>query len=224
MLAAHDLGWLLDRDYPMGAALVLVGDRYHLKARQRLALQRSLCSADDARARQAHAVSREQVSGRTLHLDGLNVVISVEVALGGGVLIAARDGTLRDLAGLRGSYRVVAETAPAIAAIADTIRALAPGRVRIAIDRPVSNSGRLRAQLLAAAPAFGAPLEVDLVASADVVLRDVPGVDVVASADSVVMERAVAWANLVAWVVSDHVPAANVIPLSRGLESGMMAP
>ena len=59
-------------------------------------------------------------------IDGFNVVASVESALGGGVLLLSRDGALRDMASVHGSYRLVEETHAALIAIAETIEKALP--------------------------------------------------------------------------------------------------
>lgn len=50
----------------------------------------------------------------TVHIDGFNTVITLEVALSGSPVFYCRDGALRDLAGLRGTYRVIDKTQEAI--------------------------------------------------------------------------------------------------------------
>src|SRR5947208_11694766 len=49
--ATGDLSWLLTRGYASPSALKVAGDRYHLNARQRIAVMRCACSdaARDAR-------------------------------------------------------------------------------------------------------------------------------------------------------------------------------
>ena len=45
----HDLSWLLGRGYAIVSAVKLVGDRWSLTERQRMAVRRAACS-DEARA------------------------------------------------------------------------------------------------------------------------------------------------------------------------------
>jgi len=102
--AAHDVGWLVDRSYPRESTVRFVGDHYQLAARQRLALFRGAVSDGEQRRRAAREERGEHVRGQTLLIDGLNLVITLEVALAGGPLLACADGTIRHLAGLqRGS-------------------------------------------------------------------------------------------------------------------------
>lgn len=112
--AAADLCWLLSRDYAVPSALQLVGDRHQLAVRQRAAVARCACSDASRAQRMARQVAAERLAGQALWLDGYNVLTTVEVALGGGVILSAWDQTYRDIAGMHGTYRKVAETLPAL--------------------------------------------------------------------------------------------------------------
>src|SRR6266851_3119876 len=68
--AVGELSWLLTRDYSLKGALKLVGDRYTLTDRQRLAVARAACS-DQSQARRLHSlVSAEAVLHEALMVDG----------------------------------------------------------------------------------------------------------------------------------------------------------
>ena len=141
--AASEICWLLDRGYPPAASLKLVGDRHQLVERQRTAIARCACSADDARRRREHRVPAERLAGETLWIGGYNVLVSIEAALSGGVILRARDGSFRDLVSMHGTYRKVAETVPAIRLLGAVIADSGVARCHWWLDRPVSNSGRL---------------------------------------------------------------------------------
>ena len=47
-------------------------------------------------------------------LDGFNCVITLEAALSGGLVLIGRDGCLRDLSSIHGTYRAVSETPRAV--------------------------------------------------------------------------------------------------------------
>src|SRR6185437_10906506 len=66
--AAADFCWLLDRDYAPNSALELVGNRYSLAARQRMAISRYACSAGDAQRRAKGCIDLSQARGRELWL------------------------------------------------------------------------------------------------------------------------------------------------------------
>ena len=75
--AASDLRWLLTRGYPLNSSLKLVGDRYQIVARQRLAVGRCVASSEAQQRRQRHAVTPEALSKQELWIDGFNVLTSV---------------------------------------------------------------------------------------------------------------------------------------------------
>ena len=188
--ATADLCWLLDQGYSVRPALRLVGDRFALTDRQRIAIRRCSCSESQRVDRMERAVGAAELAGATIWIDGFNVLTTVEAALAGGVLLLGRDGALRDMASMHGSYRRVAETEPAIAAIAETLRAFGVGACRWWLDAPVSNSGRLASILRTYALEQALDWSVEVVADPDVHLRDAPVEVVVATADSGLMDAA----------------------------------
>ena len=142
--AVEDYSWLLSHGYSEPASLKLVGDRFLLTARQRVAVMRCSCSVFAHGMRHAAEVLPHEAAARPLVIDGYNVLTTVEAALAGGVLLIARDGCMRDMASMHGSWRKVAETAPAIELIGQTLEAEKIRQVKWLLDSPVSNSGRLR--------------------------------------------------------------------------------
>lgn len=209
--ATADLSWLLTRGYSGVGALKLVGDRYQLSARQRIAVARSACSDQDLSRRRAHEVGPEQLRGRPLWIDGYNVLTTVEAALAGGILLAARDGTLRDMASMHGSYRKVMETRPALALLGEMAVLLGVSASVWYLDRPVSNSGRLKTIMAGLAEERGWNWSIQLVANPDAVLWQTD--QIVATADSVILDRCRAWFNLGRETVARRVPEARVIAL-----------
>jgi hypothetical protein len=192
------VAWLLDRGYPRESAVRFVGDRFQLAARQRLALMRGVCSEAEQRRRAAIEEGVEDVRGRTLLIDGLNLVITLEVALAGGPLLACADGAVRDLAGLRGSYRPVRQTDEAVERIGGALNTLRTAGARVYLDAPVPCSGKLRARFLEHASRWDRPIRVDLVKDPDACLASARHV---ASSDAAVIDRSASWFNLGAVLV-----------------------
>jgi len=203
--AAEEIVWLLGRGYPLATAVEVVGNHHQLEARQRLALQRMLCSPEQRQKRQERAIERTDARGRTLLIDGFNLIITIEVALSGGLILDCADGTVRDLAGLHGSYRPVHETDPALDHIGRELRALSPGGVRFFLDAPVSNSGRLCKRILDAARHWPFPADAEVVPSPDAILARAENA---VTADATVLDRCASWLNLARFVVDRHIPAA----------------
>jgi hypothetical protein len=220
--ATDDLCWLLGRAYAHDSALKLVGDRYGLVARQRIAVSRCACSDADARTRASRQVGPERLVGSAMWIDGYNVLTTIEAALAGGILLAARDGTSRDMASMHGSYRKVAETLPALELLGSMLASLGIAEAVWYLDRPVSNSGRLKRIIEDLAELRHWPWRVELSPNPDHVLvsagrasQSTPGETgqsiVVASADSVVLDRCGPWFNLARETVVRHIPVARIV-------------
>lgn len=209
--AVAHLSWLLTRGYAVTSALKLVGDRFGLTDRQRKAVLRSSCSDQALHRRQATSVKPENVADQVLHLDGFNVLTTIEAALAGGVLLLGRDGCLRDMASMHGNYRKVEETRPALALIGTTLADWRPADCIWYLDRPVSNSGRLSQILTEVAGEHGWDWRTELVPDPDAILRTLP--EIVVSADAVILDDCSQWLNLAFEVVSRQIPSAVILPL-----------
>lgn len=215
--AAEEVSWLLGRGYSMATAVAAAGNHHQLEQRQRVALARG-CSSDEQRDRRrarCHPVA--EAHGHALYIDALNVVIALEVALCGGVLIRGRDGALRDLAGLRGTYRITKETGHAVELVGDILRRNPPRRVVWLLDQPVSNSGRLRALIVSCAAEWPFPVEAELVPNPDPLLAQCSGDDWVASADALILDACGCWVNLAREVASELEPRPWIVDLGVAL-------
>lgn len=210
--AVADFSWLLGNGYARASALKLVGDRWTLTERQRLAVLRSSCPDDAVTRRARHRVEPEGLTGEWIAVDGFNVLTTIEAALGGAVVLLGRDGCLRDVAGVHGTYRKVEETAPAVRLAGEVLRAVGVAGCTWLLDRPVSNSGRLRALILDTASEGGDDWRVELPMNPDPVL--IASDQVVATTDSVILDRCARWFNLARLVVESRVPGANLVDLS----------
>ena len=206
--ALDDLCWLLSRGYPGDSSRKLVGDRYALLARQRTAVARCACSDAARDARRGREASPEALAGETVWIDGYNAITTVEAALAGGVILRARDGCYRDLASMHGSYRKVAETRPALTLLGETLSAYGVAAARWLLDRPVSNSGRLKRIMEEVAAEHAWPWSVELVANPDADLIARP--EIIATADSAVLDRCTRWFNLAAATIDRSVPQAFI--------------
>jgi hypothetical protein len=144
-------------------------------------------------------------------IDGYNLLITVEAALAGGVVLRARDGAWRDMASVHGTFHKVRETLPAIELIGRFLAGHGAAQCTWYLDCPVSNSGRLKRTLLDAAAAQGWPWAVELVPDPDALLSI--ATELVATADSVILDRCAGWLNLAAEVVAACVPGAWLVDL-----------
>ncbi len=211
--AVRDYSWLKSRDYPEKAAGKLVGDRYALKARQRIAVNRSACSDDELLIRNVKELPVEKVIGCEFHIDGFNLLTTIEAVFGGGVLLKGRDGCVRDMSSMHGNYRVLSDTREALTAIHTALDALNPSGVIWYLDRPVSNSGRLRKLIEEISLDYsGFKTEVQLVADPDPILKELRGNDpITITADSGILNSCGFWFNLTVRIIEQTYPDSLIL-------------
>lgn len=209
--AASDLGWLLERAYAPTAALKLVGDRYTLDERQRMAVFRACCSPSHREKRQASCLHVEQIRAQDIQIDGFNLLITVEAALGGGLILHCGDECLRDLASIHSTYKAVQETVPALTLIGNALHALGAGSAQWLLDSPVSNSGRLAQTIRELGAEQGWAWTAETVFNPDTVLK--ASDQIVITSDSAILDRATRWVNLAAYLLPAYIPDAWTVDL-----------
>jgi hypothetical protein len=209
--AVSDLSWLFSQGYTAKASLKLVGDRYALKERQRLAISRAACSDQQKEERKQKCLPFDALKGRSLLIDGFNIIITVEAALSGGVLMYCRDCCIRDLSSVHGSYRSVMETEAAIHLIGETLMTAEPASATWLLDQPISNSGRLAQWIREVAAARRWPCEVIVTMNPDQVIRASDQIAV--TSDSNILDGAATWVDLNGLLIRRHIPQAWIIDL-----------
>ncbi|MHC4585207.1 MAG: DUF434 domain-containing protein [Planctomycetota bacterium] len=210
--AIADFSLLLTKGYAEKSALKLVGDKFSLTERQRLAIMRSACSDEQLVSRNRRCIAIEDIRNKSIAIDGYNVLITIEAAMSGGVIFKGRDGCFRDLASVHGTYRKVTETIPALELIGQFLREAGAGKTLWLLDSPVSNSGRLKTLIGELDRKNNWEWEVELLLSPDAELKKTDLI--VASSDSVVVDTCQRWTNLGTEIVKTRVPNAWVVNLS----------
>ena len=119
--ASGHIRYLINEGYSIKSASTFVGNHFLLSERQRLALVRSISTDEQLRLRKEKECAIEELIGKTVHIDGFNTIITLEIALCQSLLLECMDGTIRDLAGLRGTYRLIEVTPEAVRLIADLL-------------------------------------------------------------------------------------------------------
>jgi len=213
--AVGDYSLLLTKGYAETSSLKLVGDRFALAARQRLAVMRSSCSDEQRAGRRSRQLGIGAASGQTIAIDGYNILITIEAAMSGGMIFTGRDGCCRDLAGIHGTYRKVTETIPAVELIGGFLQQIGAAQVLWLLDSPVSNSGRLKTLIRELAEKNGWDWQIELVLSPDA--RLIKSEAIVASSDSVVLDGCGKWVNLAGEIIKAKIPAAKIIDLTDKL-------
>lgn len=211
--AVSDLSWLLTRGYSDISALKIVGDRYELTVRQRQAVMRSSCADRALAQRQKTQVELTCGDQRPLFVDGYNLLITLESALSGGLVLIGRDGCTRDLASLHGTYRTVEETVPALELIGHFLAERHDSEVTWYLDAPVSNSARLATLIRTTGANHSWRWSTQVVGNPDPVLAAAQNA-VVASSDSWIIDRAETWTPLSRTAIEALVPDAWIEDLT----------
>src|SRR5262249_20802570 len=123
-----------------------------------------------------------------------------------------RDGCIRDLSSVHGSYRQVDEKAAAVKLVGDSMSALEPAPVLWLLDRPISNSGRLGQRLLDRAQKENWSWRVELTFNPDAQITASKRIAV--SSDSHVLDRVERWFNLSSHLAEKELAGTWLIELS----------
>lgn len=208
--AQQDILFLIERGYAIKGASTFVGNHYLLSERQRLALVRATAGRDMIALRQRKQLIKDNLTGRVA-IDGLNTIITLEVALSGGILVRCMDGTIRDLAGLRGTYRLIDETGTAIRIIGDHLSKLNIDEAAFYLDAPVSNTGRLKTLIYELLDGYPYKVDVEIVNNVDVILENSNNV---ITSDAIILNKCSSWYNLLEDILEDKLTDIPVIDLS----------
>ena len=183
-----------------------------LSERQRLALVRMIASKKQLELRKEKELSPELP--KRVVVDGFNTIISLEVALSDSLIIKGLDGTIRDLAGLRGTYRIIDKTTQAVQLIFQALEELNISEAVFYLDQPVSNSGRLKSLIIEIAKNYNLSVEVEIIYDVDKVLEKKDGV---ISSDAIILDKCISWFNLNDWMIDRYVQQAWVFEMDASL-------
>lgn len=189
--ASRHICYLINESYDLQMASTFVGNHFALSERQRLAVVRSIATNEQLQLRKAKEIS--DVAGGEVWIDGFNVIITFEVMLSKSILFEGMDGTIRDLASLRGTYSIIDETSAAIKLLFDNLSAMNVAKVNILLDEPVSNSGRLKVLIAEIAENYNFALDIQLLKAVDSALWSKSNV---ITSDSIILDHCISWVNL----------------------------
>ncbi len=206
--AKVEIEWLINRQYKIDPVVNFVGDRYQFSLRQRNALKRAICTDENKLLRKSKELSIDKLKEGTIYIDGFNLIITLEVALSEGTLIMGSDGCVRDLAGLRGTYKIIDKTDYALGLIGRFLNKYDAKEVIFYLDAPVSNSGNLRYKILDYGQRWNIKTEVALVNNADVVLEKLGRV---VTSDAAILDKCESYFNLSKYIIAEYIKDAKLI-------------
>ena len=199
-IASRHVRYLINEGYDLKQASTFVGNHFLLSERQRLAIMRSLATDEQLAVRQSRQVQISDLEGKEVWIDGFNTIITLEVILSGGILFECMDGTIRDLAALRGTYRLIPETSEAVRMMLQALQKARISKATILLDEPVSNSGQLKALIADIGEEFGFELDIQILRDVD---RSLYGRENVITSDSVILDHCISWVNLAAECIKE---------------------
>lgn len=209
--ASEDLLYLLNRGYKIKGASTFIGNHYLLSERQRLALVRGVSKYDDIIKRKSKEITNLS-NIEVVHIDGFNTIITLEVALSNSLIIKCMDETIRDLAGLRGTYSIIDKTEVAIKLIGEFLLEHKIKKAIFYLDRPVSNSGRLKMKILEMFEGSELQIEVESIDNVDSILQSKENV---VSSDAIILDNCNSWINLNRNIIEEKISNENYIDFSK---------
>lgn len=209
--ASEDLIYLLNRGYKLKGASTFIGNHYLLSERQRLALARGISNDNDLIIRKSKEVTNFS-NINVVHIDGFNTIITLEVTLSNSIIIKSLDGTIRDLAGLRGSYSIIDKTEIALNLIKGFLEENKIQKAIYYLDKPVSNSGRLKMKILDIFRGSKVEIEVEAINNVDSVLEDKENV---VSSDAIILDNCISWINLNKYIIEKNILDVNCIDFNK---------
>ena len=188
--ASRHICYLLNEGYDLKSASPFVGNHFVLSERQRLAIVRSIATDEQLIIRKAK--EKTSLDGAEVWIDGFNTVITLEVLFSDSILFDCMDKTIRDLASLRGTYRIIPETKKAVHALFDTLKEQNIETAHILLDEPVSNE---------IGEEYPFDLDIQILKAVDSALWNK---DNVITTDSIILDRCIGWFNLIKICVQKH--------------------
>lgn len=209
--AKEEVEWLINRDYKIDNVVNFVCNRYQFSNRQRDCIQRIVCSDEKKEIRKNKELSIDKISEGPIYIDGFNTIITIEVALSKGTLIIGSDKNIRDLAGLRGTYKIIDKTGEALRIIGDFLDKNNCESAVFYLDAPVSNSGNLKHKIIESFKQRKVDVNVELVNNPDIILEKL---DRVISSDAIIIDKCISYFNMTKSIIEEYIQDANIVNLN----------
>ena len=140
------------------------------------------------------------LEGKNINIDGFNTIITLEIAFSDSLLLKCMDGTIRDLAGLRGTYRLIDKTEQAIVEIGKLLESKKVKRAVFFLDAPVSNSGRLKELILKCLADVSYEVRVEIIHNVDSALETMENV---VTGDAIILDKCQSWFNMTREIIEN---------------------
>ena len=198
--AVEDLRYLLGRGYRRASAVRFVGDKYILDKPQRLLLYRCVYPISIARAHWEKLIDPNELGKANLSIDGFNVLWTINSAINGRPIFLGDDHFVRDISIAKGKPSAC-EFAETINLVMQAISKLSPLFSRFVFDRPISRSGEISSKVREALSVNS--LSGNAITSQNADVEVLKTYSIVASSDSVIIDKAMRLFDLGGYVVEN---------------------
>lgn len=186
--AVKDFRYLLSRNYNRESALAFIGDKHQLSKEERLTLYRGVYAPQSAEKHRRKLLSIDAVRGKSLAVDGYNVLITIETMLSDKPLVLCDDHFIRDVSAVHGKHKPTGKTRNALRIILKFLNKFKPMKVCFSYDAQVSRSGELATLTRTLMEKVGLKGSARAVKQADVYA--LKSGDIITSSDAVIIEKA----------------------------------
>lgn len=186
--AASVYSYLTAKGFDGRSCKKFVGDHYSLSGTERSILFRGISKPARSGLIRSKLIPEKEIKNRVLHIDSLNVMITLISYLKGRPVYLSTDGLLRDASETHGKTLSEPLVEKAVKLSLDYLGTLHPAGINFYIDKPVNNSKRivgLIREILLQGRQSG---EVEYFDDPDKILRMIRS-GYVATSDSVLIER-----------------------------------
>ncbi|MEZ5335911.1 MAG: DUF434 domain-containing protein [Methanolobus sp.] len=143
--AATDIRYLLENGYRRDSSIRFVGDHYGLGKSDRYILERTVFSSATSLSRKIKKIPCEKLRGKTILVDGYNVLITLESLLHGERTWIGDDSFLRDIRGVFRNHSNNKFTIEAVEKMLTFFTSTEVESVEVLLDTQMKHSGELAA-------------------------------------------------------------------------------
>lgn len=146
-LVLQDVSYLLNRGYDKRRAIDFVASRYLLDRSLRNFIFRTLSSDYIADQTKAKLLTVEQLCKRNMGVDGFNILITIREIIRKKPVYYCYDHVVRDISGNHGRFQHDWAEKKALQTLVGILLKLPLEEFTILLDKPVSHSGKIAAEL-----------------------------------------------------------------------------
>ncbi|SFM15986.1 DUF434 domain-containing protein [Methanolobus profundi] len=186
--AATDIRYLLERGYRKDSAIRFVCDHHRIPQTERYILARTVCSSATASERKKKKLRCEQLKGRTVLVDGYNVLITLESLLREERTFVADDSFLRDVRGVFRNHSNDIFTSRAVEKMLSFLAVAEVEQADILLDTQMKHSGELASFIRSRMKELSIKGNAGTSKHVDHDLKTCDGKKVVATADGIIID------------------------------------